>query len=244
MNNQPETYPPAGGTPAGQPRIGRNTVLIVIIALVVLCCLCTLVASAGAAAYFILRPASVEQVPDFLPGLEETPFDIPEFEEPFPFESTPLEDVFPFEETPGVEPFLLEETPDSSNPNSLAGLGVSREEMLEYYSAGGAFEFGEPQAVEGLDMVMGVHTSMCLDGNCAAVTLAGPAEDLLVISIVVPTRPGDSGQSLLALTLLMDTIARYADDATGANLPAEIMTDVLAAQSAGETIEKTYENNG
>jgi hypothetical protein len=135
-------------------------------------------------------------------------------------------------------------TPRASKPGSANGLGVTRAEMIEFYSSGGAFTFDDPTTIQGLEIVQGTHTWLCVDSNCAAVTLGGPEDDLLVLSVVVPTQPDDGTQTTLGILLLMTTAARFTDAQADEVVPAQIMEDITNAQKASQNLEKAIESSG
>ena len=115
---------------------------------------------------------------------------------------------------------------------------------MDFYSSGGAFEFDDPTEIQGLEIVMGTHTWLCVETNCAAVTLGGPEDDLLVIAVVVPTKPGDGAQTTMSLLLLMTTAARFTDAQAVEVVPGQILNDLLKAQGAAGNFEKTIESSG
>lgn len=245
MSSQPySSTPPESST-------GKKTILIIIVAVVVLCCLCTVLAgAAGAAYYFLLRPA--QQEVGFTPDPQEellTEENTPVVEPTPEPEDTPLPENTPTPQntsTPQKEPTVTLAAQNQDQPGG-AGLGVSREEMMAFYSASDQFEFGEPSETQGMPYIMGTHTWLCIDSNCAAVTLGGPEEDLEVISIVVPTDPDDGAQTTLGILLLMTTAARFADSEgidTIETVPAQVMQDIQDAQAAGQNLEKQIENSG
>ena len=243
MSYQPYN-PPA---PTSNP--GKKTALIIIAVVVVLCCLCTTIAGGGAAAFlFWQKPA--QQTTNLLPTPIEEAVQVQE-ETPFVFEEeTPEEPAIPKENPfPQDTPLPVEEpteAPPANNPDQPAGSGlsVSRQEMINFYSDGGAFTFGDPTEISGLEIIMGTHTWLCVDTNCAAVTLGGPEDDLQVVAIVVPTDPDDSAQTTLSLLLLMTTAARFTDAQDVESVPTLILTDLTDAQSSGENFEKQIESSG
>jgi len=241
MNNPP--YP----APASQNSSGKKTTLIIITVVIVMCCLCsTLAGGAGAAYYLWLKPVAQES------HLPPAPT-----EEAFPIlaNTLPAEDAPAFESTstPEDTPAPVDqptETPAANEPGQGngavldRGLGVSQAEMIDFYSSGGAFQFGQPTVVQGLEMIQGTHTWLCVEANCAAVTLGGPKDDLEVIAIVVPTQPDDSAQTTLGILLLMTTAARFTDAQATDIIPGQIMDDLLEAQKNSQNLEKTMESSG
>jgi hypothetical protein len=208
----------------------KKIILIVAIAAVVLCCLCPLLAGAGAAVYqFLLKdggepniiaPQPFTDLPTLLPGVPTLPVTA----------ATPL---------PTVSGADIEDQPDA--PSSSNGLGT-RQELMDFYNAGEAFVFEDPINVGDLELVTGYHTWVCLKNDCAAVTMAGPAEEILSLAIVVPTDKKDAAQTATAVTLLMNTAMHFAGEKS--DLPFTIMSDILDAQSKDMQLEKTTTENG
>jgi hypothetical protein len=247
MNNPPSE------TPAPQNTSATKTILVIVSVLVVLCCLCTAVTGGGAAAYFtLIRPKIETANHPFFPTEEAVQVQ----ESPFPVEDTPtventpeLVDTPTVENTPEarntpeaeVEPTL---THQASGPDDFRGLGVSREEMISFYNTGDAFTFSDPTTMQGLEIVQGTHSWLCVESNCAAVTLGGPANDLLVISVVVPTKPDDSTQTTLGLLLLMTTAARFTDPQSASSVPTQVMEEIFNAQKTSQDLEEIIESNG
>ncbi len=229
--NEPSFTPsnqPLPGNGTGQPQknnSNRNLIIGIVIAALLLCCICGTTAGLGAAAFFYLHRTTAGQT-----TIDSTP----EFIEPTIAEeiSATPENIISPSETP---------VPEATSTN-VQGLGVTRDAMLQFFNSGDAFNFGKPTEIQGVEVVQGEHKSLCIQTNCAAVTLLGPADDLLSVSVVVPTDPQNVSQTTVAMTLLLDA----ADQFTGnnSNVPMQIMSDLIQAQSAGNNFEKTFQESG
>ncbi len=232
--------------PPAAPKSNTSTILIVVVAVVALCCLCTAVAGAGGAALFLYNTSSTS-------GMRTTLEAIPQVvtEEVFPAEPTWTEEVAtPEVETP--EPTETAEPTETPEPTETAaapqtsgpGMGVSRDEMMKFFNAGNAFTWADPIMVSGVEMVQGTHSSLCVKSDCASVTLAGPADDLLAVSVAVPLSPTDNSERLTAITLLMTAVGRFNDQKGLNTLPKQILNDMGSASKAGTSLDKSFENNG
>lgn len=198
----------------------RKTIVIIVIVVAVLCCLCTALAGGAAALYLFFSqgaaaPALIQELPIPLPGNIPVPEDLP-----LP-ENLPVPQVPPAQLPPA------------------AGLGT-RQDLMAYY--GEAFDFGAPTVTQDMEIVTGTHRSICVKGDCAAVSMAGPADAVTSLAIVVPTDPKDTAQSTVAITLLMNTAMHFAgEDST---LPFDIMTDIFEAQKSNTALDKQSEEDG
>jgi len=114
--------------------------------------------------------------------------------------------------------------------------------MIRFFGGDKAFIFGKPFIVQGFEAVMGAHTWVCIQTNCASVTLLGPADDLLAVSVVVPTDPKDTSQTATAVALLMNAASHFVD--TSSDLPYQILSEVTAAQASQTSVNKTVTDNG
>jgi hypothetical protein len=245
MSNQTEpTYTSAGGSiqraGAGQPpRNGSSKKIIIgaVIAALVLCCVCGSTAGLGTAAYFLFQKSSEiqtnnESAPELIePTLAEEILSTPEI-------------VYSTEEarpTPDIITSQTDTAVPETQPNDQ-GLGVSRDDMIQFFNSGDAFNFGKPTKMQGIEIVLGEHKSLCIQKNCAAVTLAGPADDLIAVSVVAPTDPGSMSQTATSIALLMDAVAQFAGD--NSELAVQMMGDLTQAQAVGNSFEKTIQENG
>jgi hypothetical protein len=162
---------------------------------------------------------------------------------PLPEDTATPEDTVAPEDTATPEAIEVPtDTPQVENATNPLSLGVSRDEMIQFFSAGEAFIFGKPFTVQGFEAVMGTHTWVCIQANCASVTLLGPADDLLAVSVVVPTDPKDTAQTATAVALLMTAALHFID--TSSDLPFQILSEVTAAQASQTDVNKTVTNNG
>jgi hypothetical protein len=225
----------------------RNTIIIIVIVLIVLCCCCVALVGAAGIGFSTFR----SQVPN---GIKEIlPENIIPTEEPFLTTSTPEnpeppQEVVPAENTPEgptdqtLEPTEVPTNSDSSSGDSSSGLGVTRQEMIDYFNVGSAFKFGEPFTAQGMEAVMGQHATLCIKTNCASVTLLGPADNITVVSVAVPTDPKDITQTATAITLLMNAVVRFSPNDSA--LFTQMMTDITSAQAAGTNLAKNAESGG
>lgn len=233
--------------PSGAPQSssGGKIALIIIIVLLVLCCCCACLTIAGAAAYLsFVTPthSTTNPMPEFLEPTFVMPtiiFETPAL--PFPFQRTPT-----VEETPTPEETATPKAGVTQTETPTAGktsLGVSRQEMIDFFNSGDAFTFEKPITVQGVEMVQGTHSSLCVNSDCAAVTLGGPEDDLQVVSVVAPTGT-EHGQAVPAFALLMNTAVRFIDPNKDGDIPLVIMQDLLSAIDDGKQLEKTFESHG
>ena len=211
----------------------RNTIIIAAFAIIIICCLCTgLAAAGGGSAYLLSARTKVitrsvkEAMTPAIPSIPEATF-------------APEDTTAPKETATPETNVLPSETPQEHIPFYILGLGVSRDEMEQFLGAGGAFRFGKPTSIQGIEAVMGTSSSQCIQTNCAAVTLSGPADDLLAVSVVAPTDPR---QTAMACALLMTVSARFAQDSGG--IGTQILTDITQAQIAQTNLNKTMIDNG
>jgi hypothetical protein len=214
----------------------RNTIIIVVVAVIIICCLCAGLAGAGGGAALILpawsrvisRSVQVTIVP-VIPSISTVT-------------AAPVDTAIP-EETVTPENLLLPtETPQAQIPADQAGLGASRDEMEQFLGAGGSITFADPTTIQGFEAVMGTSSWICIQTNCAAVTLLGPADNLLAVSVVVPTDPNDPGQTGIACALLMTVASRFSQ--SGSGLALQILTDITQAQASTTALNKTVNDNG
>jgi hypothetical protein len=205
----------------------QKTILIVVIILIAFCCLCSLATAGGAAIYFAWPKGPNNAVNTVSPptDFEQSPLPTDEIATPFPEEDST--------ETPDA---ALEPTQESQPDSTQSGMDTSREEMVQFLNVGDAFRFEKPVDMAGFETVMGYHKTLCLKGDCAAVTLLGPAENLVAVSAAVPTDPTSKAQTLTSITLLMTLASHF----TGgdANFPTQILNDVLDAQAKQKTMNK------
>ncbi|NPV75392.1 MAG: hypothetical protein HPY59_03355 [Anaerolineae bacterium] len=200
------------------PQKSRKKYLLAALAAVLLCCLCLALITAGFAAYRAFGSDLFGK--DTQPKIVEVTVAV-----------TP-------QETPA-----LQSTPPAPQPAAAgSGLGVSRAEMIDFFGSGGAFEFDAPFTAQGKEVVMGSHTWLCLEGDCAAVTLLGPEENLEAVSVAVPTDPNDDTQSATAMTLLMTLASRFSSSSS--TTPFDVLDAVTKAQASRQNKEATFKNNG
>lgn len=138
---------------------------------------------------------------------------------------------------------LVTSLPATPKPPAAGdGLGVSRAEMMDFFGSGEAFNFDTPTIMQGMEVVMGTHTRLCLKGDCAAVTLLGPEESLSAVSAAVPTDPNDSSQTMTSAALLMTLASRFVGSSS--TVPTDILNALLDAQSSGQSSYLTFKDNG
>ncbi|HMD87811.1 MAG TPA: hypothetical protein VKF38_01490 [Anaerolineaceae bacterium] len=230
IQTEPRFNPSGGplpGTGADQsPKNSSNKKIIigVVIAALVLCCVCGSITGLGSAAYFYLK-----KTPEVQTNQQATP-EIIETAQPEGNSATP-EPVYPPTETA---------VPVSTLTGQ--GLDVTRDSLLQFINANYDFNFSQPTQVQGLEVVQGESSSQCINTNCAAVTLVGPADNLLVVSEVVPTDPQDNAQSTIAITLLGDIVTQFTGDKS--DTPLIIMGELIQAQSEGKNYQNTIQQNG
>ncbi len=240
MNSAPDAFQPPSQPQSPPPlpknNSTRNIVIIVVAVIVVLCCLCALVGGAGAA-LFNIRSRSNGPAP-FENG------------QPIPIQPTLDEPPVPTEEPSATpETIQIPAPPDPSEimtqvagpAPSATGLGFSQAELMQFFQDSGGFTFGEPFTVQGQNAVMGKHPTICVQSDCAAVTLLGPEEDIQAVSVVVPIDPKDQLGSLTAITVLMNSVVKFATDGS---IPAQMMSDLVQAQTAGSSFEKSVTDHG
>ncbi len=223
--DQPATnyQPESPYNPAPPQKNNTKTILIIVLAGILLCCFC-LALAAGA---FAIYRSSSTNVP--VKGFETAvqvliPTTLPK---PTATQSAPI--VIPTKPTTKPQP-------------SGSGLGVSRQEMIDYFGSDGAFEFEAPFTAQGAEVVMGNHTWLCVPGDCAAVTLLGPEAALDAISVAVPSDPDDESVGLTGEALLMSTAGHFAgDDST---VPYQIMEAIENARTNQEYLDTAFEDNG
>jgi len=203
----------------------RNIIIIVIAAAILICCLVVAIAvvGGGGVAYYLTTSSKAATVPAaevIVPSATSLP-----------------------EDTATPETFAVPtDTPPVGNTANPLGLGVSRDEMEQLLGAGGAFTFNKPTMIQGLEAVMGTSSTQCIQTNCAAVTLLGPADDLLAVSVVAPTDPNDPTQTAMACALLMTVSARFTQDSGG--IATQIFSEITQAQASQTDLNNTVIDNG
>ena len=201
----------------------KKIILIVLIILIIVCCLCAITAAIGGGIYqFWGKSTAVSTQEEIIP--------------------TELEETSISPEMTLEAPINIEEPTTAPKSTNSKGLGVSRAEMLQSLNSGNAFNVGKPFKLQDLEAVMGEHVSLCIQSNCAAFTLLGPAKDLMAVSMVVPTDPNDQTQTLTAITLLMDVASSFAGN--NSDIPMQVMNDILKAQSNQKNLDKKFNING
>jgi hypothetical protein len=232
MGNQTEPGFNASGGPlpgkgADQSPKNRSTNKIIIggvIAALVLCCVCGSITGLGAAAYFYLKKApEIQANQPATPEIIDTTQAEGNSATPEPVYSA-TETVVPVTTTTGQ------------------GLDVTRDSLLQFINANYDFNFSQPTQMQGQEVVQGESKSQCINTNCAAITLVGPADNLLVVSAVVPTDPQDNAQSTIAITLLGDIVTQFTGDKS--DTPLIIMGELIQAQSEGKDYQNTIQQNG
>ncbi|MDR3574133.1 MAG: hypothetical protein P4L50_09735 [Anaerolineaceae bacterium] len=235
MSNQtePSSTAPGGYQPMPQvnqpPKNNSNKKIIigVVVAALVLCCVCGSTAGLGTAAYFYIHKTSEAQSNVTSTTVANEPTQ-----------------AYVIQPTQAAEssPTSIPATEATQIPAAIQGLGVTRAAMLKFYTTDDTFTFGQPTRVQGQELVQGENKSLCIGSNCAAVTLLGPADDLVDVSEYVPTDPTDSTQTTIALTALIDGASQFtnSDSAT----PLIIMGQMMQAQSAGKDFQQTITDHG
>jgi hypothetical protein len=139
-----------------------------------------------------------------------------------------------------AEPTALPHPPAAQPSSSThAPLGVSRAYMMDQY---GVFVFQKPYTTDyGVEAIMGYHQTMCIDKDCAAITLMGPADNLLLIGMAVPTNPNDDVEITSAIALLGHlTFDITKDD----SFSGQLIKDFVDAVTSQKTLDKKYNVNG
>ena len=218
----------------------NRTLLIVVIVLVVFCCLCSLAAAGGAGIYYYAASQAGKTMDNAIPPIMDGASPIPTEDVSVPTsESSTLS---PAEPTETEVPIAPDATGVPQSGNTKTGLGVSRQQMVAFLNSGDAFTFDKPVTTSGFESVTGYHKTLCLKGDCAAVTLLGPADNLLAVSVAVPTDPTDSAQTLTCMALLMDMTSHFSggDD----SFSTRMLQDVLNAQKNQSALKKSATVNG
>lgn len=258
------TNPNPSSNPSQPPRPGaagnRTTLTILLIVLgaaLVLCLACILLTSgaAGLAAFLITRSerspslstlppvATVEApAPKFTRTPTSTRTATPTITEP-PFvpsiSPTPSASASP---TSTMTPTsTLTPTPPGGASTNRQGLGHSRAELMQFYNRDDAFTFGEPIQAQGFEAVIGTHKTLCIDSNCAAVTLLGPAENVLSVAVSAPTGARSPVQSATSMALLATTAGYFSDTGEAATIVTAMTGDLLQAQRQNKTFEKALD---
>ncbi|MCC6147795.1 MAG: hypothetical protein IT308_09530 [Anaerolineaceae bacterium] len=209
--------------PANPPPARNNKkIILIVLGVVLLCCVCLAAAAALFGFSSLFSSSSIEAPFSSIIG-EATPAGMT---------------VRPTTTPPAAVPTATAVQPTSAGK----GLGVSRAEMMDFFGSGGAFEFEEPFTSNGMELMMGYHTWLCLEGDCAAVTLLGPEKELLAVSAAVPTDPNDQGQTMTATALLMTLAQRFSSAAS--SVSTDILDYVLTAQVKPQEASKVFKDNG
>jgi hypothetical protein len=103
------------------------------------------------------------------------------------------------------------------------------------------FVFQNPTTQNGVDMVTGYHKWLCIDKDCAALTLGGPADNLTIVVMAVPIDPNDSKGTLTAIMLLGDIAMDITKDQS---FSAQVIKDFSDAANGQKTLDKKYNVNG
>ena len=225
----------------------KRNILIIVIGLVVLCCLFTLVAAGGAGIYTYFKGSATSDSASLArvtppavaeaatapaePTLPPKPSAAPDV----PSQPPAAPDVPTQPPAPNVPPQPSAAPQSGSNH---APLGVSRAEMMKIYKV---FVFQKPYTDSGLEMVVGYHTWLCVGKDCAAITLAGSADNLLAVGLEVPTNPKDNQETLTAILLLGDLVSDITKDQSAS---LQVITDVTDAAKGQKALNKKYNVNG
>jgi len=248
MSEQPippleDPVPPVVKPPKSRSNKGT---IIAVIAIVVICCLCAGVVGGGIYGYNMLQnnPELKGSFDDVINAFGTTPTEPRVYgsDNESPTEAPAPEEPGTIEAPTQAEPGAPTEAPAPNQPGSVRGLGLSRAEMIQYLNQGGAFTFGEPYDLSGDQAVDGTHKTICLSSDCATVTLLGPADNLSVVSVAVPTDPKDIKQTTVAITLVMDVALKFTGDPN--KTPTQIMSDLMAAQAGKNKLDKSFDDNG
>jgi hypothetical protein len=137
---------------------------------------------------------------------------------------------------------LPEPTDFLSLPSTPDGLGITRQHLIDYFNSGNAFDFDKPATKDGMEYVMGYHQWLCVKGDCAAITILGPSDNVLALSMAVPMNPKDKTESMTALTLLMNTASFF--DNSGPGYPSQLANDIWSAWQNDTDFSEAYNING
>ena len=209
----------------------NKTILIIVIVLIILCCLCSAVTTGGAAIFFALHKDATSSINTISPSPEIEVSPVPADE----MTATPAEQPT---EVPALAPEATH-VPEGITP---AGLNVSRADMIQFLNSGDAFNFKDPITTAGFEAVMGYHKTLCLKGDCAAVTLLGPADNLVAVSAAVPTDPNNQAQTLTSVSLLMTLASHFTNG--DVNYPTQMFQDIMDAQTNQKALNKKATVNG
>ena len=127
-----------------------------------------------------------------------------------------------------------------SSSSDHAPLGVNRADMIKYFN-GLNFVFQNPTTQNGVEMVTGYHKTLCINQDCAAITLFGPADNLLAIAMAVPTDPNDINQTSDAVPLLGMLAYKITNDQDFTIQMAKEITNAVMGKTA---LDKKYNVNG
>jgi hypothetical protein len=208
----------------------KKTILIIVIVLILVCCLCTAAVAAGAGGFALTKNGTI---PDYL-GILPT-------ETPTPT-ATPTE-VPPTPEPKATKtPAMGEATSQSPSIDDISTLGISRAEMIAALNGDEVFTFEDPIEVQGTEIVMGTHSWLCVQGDCASISMMGPEDDLIVISLAVPLDPNDNDESSTAIALMMNVTTIFAKN--DSDLAFQMMTDIMNAESNGSSFDQNVAADG
>jgi hypothetical protein len=127
-----------------------------------------------------------------------------------------------------------------SSSSDHAPLGVNRADMIKYFN-GLNFVFQNPTTYNGVETVMGYHKTLCISKDCAAMTLFGPADNLLAIAMAVPTDPNDINQTSDAVPLLGMLAYKITNDQDFTIAMSKEITNAVMGKTA---LDKKYNVNG
>lgn len=204
------------------PSRSNKKIILIVLGVIVLCCLCLIAVAGlfGLSSLFVANPFAKD--PTSTPRAAIT------------VEVRPVETA--------VRPATPLAPAATKATTTGDGLGVSRAEMMDFFGSDGAMEFEDPFFFGETELMMGYHTWICLEGDCAAVTLLGPEDDLQAVSAAVPTDPDDQTQTMTAVSLLMTLAGHFSGSAS--DIPYQILEAVQNAQANNRSDEQIFEDNG
>ncbi|HTX80274.1 MAG TPA: hypothetical protein VMC62_11420, partial [Longilinea sp.] len=170
----------------------------------------------------------------FLAGATATPTPT---ETPLPTSTSTPTPLPTATETPLPEP-----TGDLSQPFPSDGLGITRQELIAFFNSGNAFTFEKPSTYKGEEFVTGYHQWICVKGDCAALTIFGPSDNVDAVSLAVPMNPNDKTESMTALTLLMNMAGFF--DNSGPAYPSQLANDIWLSWEDDTDFDQSYNIDG
>ena len=131
---------------------------------------------------------------------------------------------------PTAAPALAQPTVDTSK---ITGLGVSRDQMQLSFSD---YTFGDVTTKAGIEQASGQNNKICVGSVCSVVVVSGPADNVFLVSILVPTDPKDKDVTTANVKVLTDFAAAY--DNNDADFPTQTLNAILDAQANKKEINK------